>query len=57
MFIRAPRIVAVGPAAETVISHRGEPVAVRQGRLLGLTFHPELTADLRIHRAFLDLVG
>lgn len=57
VFIRAPRIVRVGPAAETVISHRDEPVAVRQGRLLGLTFHPELTADLRIHRAFLDLMG
>lgn len=57
VFIRAPRIVTVGPAAETVISHRDEPVAVRQGRLLGLTFHPELTADLRVHRAFLDLAG
>lgn len=55
VFIRAPRITAVGPDAEVVARHDGEPVAVRQGRLLGLTFHPELTADLRLHRAFLDL--
>ncbi len=57
VFIRAPRITAVGRRAEVVIRHGGEPVAVRQGRLLGLTFHPELTPDLRVHRAFLDLVG
>ena len=56
VFIRAPRIAAVGDRAEVVIERDGEPVAVRQGRLLGLTFHPELTPDLRIHRAFLDLV-
>ncbi|MFO7610474.1 MAG: pyridoxal 5'-phosphate synthase glutaminase subunit PdxT [Candidatus Krumholzibacteriia bacterium] len=55
VFIRAPRITATGPDAEVVARHDGEPVAVRQGRLLGLTFHPELTADLRIHQAFLDL--
>ncbi len=34
----------------------GEPVAVRQGHLLGMTFHPELTADGRIHAAFLDMI-
>lgn len=56
VFIRAPRIVAVGPRAEVVGRHGDEPVAVRQGRLLGLTFHPELTADPRVHRAFLGLV-
>jgi 5'-phosphate synthase pdxT subunit len=57
VFIRAPRITAVGADVETVATHEGEPVVVRQGRLLGLTFHPELTDDLRLHRAFLDLVG
>ncbi len=56
VFIRAPRIVDVGPAAEVVADLDGEPVAVRSGSLLGLTFHPELTDDLRIQRAFLDLV-
>lgn len=57
VFIRAPRIVAVGPGAEVVARHGAEPVAVRQGRLLGLTFHPELTSDLRVHRAFLAMAG
>jgi len=33
-----------------------DPVAVRQGRTMAATFHPELSADTRIHQAFLDLV-
>jgi len=57
VFIRAPRITAVGPEVEVVASFRDEPVVIRQGRLLGVAFHPELTDDLRIHRAFLDLCG
>ena len=57
VFIRAPRIVALGDRASVVARHGSEPVAVCQGHLLGLTFHPELTADLRLHRAFLDLVA
>lgn len=50
VFIRAPRIMAVGPQAE-VIARRpdGEVVGVRQGRLVGLTFHPELADDPRFH--------
>jgi 5'-phosphate synthase pdxT subunit len=36
-----------------IVTHKGEPVGVRQGRLLGLCFHPELTDDLRVHRYFL----
>jgi len=55
VFIRAPRIRSVGPAAETVVTRDGEPVGVRQGRVLGLTFHPELTSDRRLHEAFLAL--
>lgn len=55
VFIRAPRLVRVGPGVEVLARHRGEPIAVRQGRLLGLAFHPELTDDLRLHQAFLDL--
>ncbi|MDY0110684.1 MAG: pyridoxal 5'-phosphate synthase glutaminase subunit PdxT [Candidatus Krumholzibacteria bacterium] len=51
VYIRAPRIDAVGPAAE-VIARRpgGEIVGVRQGRVVGLTFHPELGEDGRFHR-------
>ncbi len=56
VFIRAPRIVEVGSSVDVVATHQGEPVAVRQGNLLGLTFHPELTDDSRIHEAFLDLL-
>lgn len=55
VFIRAPRIVRTGPGVEVVGRRGDEPVAIRQGRLLGLTFHPELTGDVRLHRAFLDL--
>ena len=53
VFIRAPRIRRVGPGVEVTVTHKGEPVGVRQGRLLGLCFHPELTDDLRLHRYFL----
>lgn len=56
VFIRAPRIVEVGPKADVVAAYKGEPVAVRQGNLLGLTFHPELTDDVRIHQAFLNMI-
>jgi len=56
VFIRAPRITAVGPGIKVVASYHDEPVIIRQGRLLGIAFHPELTDDLRVHRAFLDLL-
>jgi len=56
VFIRAPRITAVGSGIEVLASYRNEPVIIRQGRLLGIAFHPELTDDLRVHRAFLDLL-
>jgi 5'-phosphate synthase pdxT subunit len=55
VFIRAPRIVAVGPQAR-VIGRRGEEaVAVGQGKILACAFHPELAADTRVHAAFLAL--
>ena len=57
VFIRAPRITRIGPEVEILAEHEGEPVVVRRGSLLGLTFHPELTDDLRIHRVFLEMVG
>ncbi|MFO7653627.1 MAG: pyridoxal 5'-phosphate synthase glutaminase subunit PdxT [Candidatus Krumholzibacteriia bacterium] len=55
VYIRAPRIAAVGSGVEVVVRRGAEPVAVRQGNLLGLTFHPELTPDTRVHRAFLQM--
>jgi 5'-phosphate synthase pdxT subunit len=57
VFIRAPRIMSTGERVEVLASYRDEPVAVRQGHLLGMTFHPELTADLRLHQIFLDLLA
>jgi pyridoxal 5'-phosphate synthase pdxT subunit len=56
VFIRAPRIVDAGPAVEVVGRLHGEPVLVREGRVLAASFHPELTDDTRIHERFLELV-
>ncbi len=55
VFIRAPAIRAVGEGVEVLGRYGDEPVLVRQGPLLGATFHPELTEDLRIHEFFLSL--
>jgi 5'-phosphate synthase pdxT subunit len=63
VFIRAPRIRRIGPRVEVVATlpvRAGEPVevvGVRQGRIVGFCFHPELTADLRFHRWFLAEVA
>ncbi len=57
VFIRAPRIRRVGPGVDVIARHRDETVGVRQGRTVGIAFHPELTQDLRLHRWFLEHVG
>jgi 5'-phosphate synthase pdxT subunit len=56
VFIRAPKIVHVGEGVEIMATEGSDPVVVRQGRAMAATFHPELSADTRVHRAFLDLV-
>jgi 5'-phosphate synthase pdxT subunit len=56
VFIRAPRVETAGPAVEVLASHDGDPVLVRQGRIMAAAFHPELTADTRLHERFVDLV-
>ena len=56
VFIRAPRISRVGPAVEVLAERHGNPVLVRQGRLLAATFHPELSVDRRVHKLFVDMV-
>jgi 5'-phosphate synthase pdxT subunit len=54
VFIRAPAIADAGDA-EVLAEWDGRPVAVRQGPVVGTAFHPELTADTRLHRlAFFD---
>jgi len=50
VFIRAPVIDEVGPDVEVLASWDDRPVAVRQGPVVGLSFHPELTDDSRLHR-------
>jgi 5'-phosphate synthase pdxT subunit len=44
-------------AVEVIAEHDGHPVAVRQGRIVALCFHPELTGDLRLHREFVKLAS
>ena len=57
VFIRAPRIAAVGPGVEAMAYRDGSPTLVRQGTLMAATFHPELSADRRVHRMFVELVA
>jgi len=54
VFIRAPKIVEVGSEVAVMARVDGEPVLVQQGRRFACTFHPELTDDLRIHRALIE---
>jgi pyridoxal 5'-phosphate synthase pdxT subunit len=56
VFIRAPRVREVGPAVEVLAELDGEPVLLREGRVIVASFHPELTDDTRVHERFLDLV-
>ena len=56
VFIRAPRIRRLGPGVRSLSSLDGEPVLVREGRVLAATFHPELTDDTRLHRYFVEQV-
>jgi pyridoxal 5'-phosphate synthase pdxT subunit len=56
IFIRAPRIRTLGAGVEVLGELDGEPVLVRDDRLLLASFHPELTDDLRVHELFLELV-
>src|SRR5436305_9118095 len=53
VFIRAPWVEDVGPEVEVLAEVDGRPVLARQGRFLVAAFHPELTADTRLHELFL----
>jgi 5'-phosphate synthase pdxT subunit len=56
VFIRAPRIVTAGPDVRVLAQRDGLPTLVRQGSTMAATFHPELTVDRRVHKAFVELV-
>lgn len=49
VFIRAPIVASVGPAATVLAEHEGHPVVVEQGNLVVATFHPELVGEERLH--------
>ena len=53
VFIRAPWIEEPGPGVEVLAEVDGHPVAAREGTLLAVAFHPELTGDARLHELFL----
>ncbi|WP_369137785.1 pyridoxal 5'-phosphate synthase glutaminase subunit PdxT [Modestobacter versicolor] len=62
VFIRAPWVERAGPEVQVLGrveggAADGKIVAVRQGRLVATSFHPELTGDLRVHALFAELVG
>jgi pyridoxal 5'-phosphate synthase pdxT subunit len=57
VFIRAPWIARHGPGVEILAELDGHPVAARQGELLAVAFHAELTDDDRVHRLLLDAVA
>jgi 5'-phosphate synthase pdxT subunit len=57
IFIRAPWVERVGPGVEVLGSVDGHGVFVRQGNVMGTSFHPELTADSRVHAYFVRMMG
>ena len=54
VFIRAPWVAKLGEGVEVLSEIDGHAVAVRQGKVLATSFHPELTSDNRIHRYFIE---
>jgi 5'-phosphate synthase pdxT subunit len=57
IFIRAPWVADHGPGVEVLAAVDGHPVAVREGSMLAISFHPELGEDDRLHRLFLQGLG
>jgi pyridoxal 5'-phosphate synthase pdxT subunit len=57
VFIRAPGVERVGEKVEVLAECNGKPVLLRQGKMLAATFHPELTADGRVHEYFARMLG
>jgi 5'-phosphate synthase pdxT subunit len=57
VFIRAPWVEEVGEGVEVLAEVDGHPVAVRQGNILAVAFHPELGSDLSLHEWLADRVN
>lgn len=56
VFIRAPIIDRLGTGLEVLAEFAGKPVLVRHGNIMAATFHPELTQDSTVHKAFLEMI-
>jgi 5'-phosphate synthase pdxT subunit len=56
IFIRAPWIERAGPSVDVLAERDGHGVMVRQGNVLGTSFHPELSGDGRVHAYFLSMI-
>jgi 5'-phosphate synthase pdxT subunit len=56
VFIRAPWVAESGPGVGLLAEVDGHPVAIRQGNVVAVAFHPELAGEPRLHQAFLDEV-
>jgi 5'-phosphate synthase pdxT subunit len=56
VFIRAPWVERIGDDVEVLGRADGHIVAVRQGRMLATSFHPEVTGDRRVHKLFVDMI-
>jgi 5'-phosphate synthase pdxT subunit len=57
VFIRAPRIVSTGAGVQVLATRDGAPTLIRQGTVMAATFHPELSADRRVHALFVSIVN
>ncbi len=57
VFIRAPWVAEHGAGVEVLAEVDGHPVAVRQGRVLAVAFHPELSGETRVHGLLLSAIG
>jgi 5'-phosphate synthase pdxT subunit len=56
IFIRAPYVTRLGKGVASLAQHEGAVVMAQQGNVLVSSFHPELTADPRVHRYFMKIV-
>lgn len=57
VFIRAPKIITIGADVEILAEFGDAPVFIRQGSILGMSFHPELTGDVRAHSLFIRSIA
>jgi 5'-phosphate synthase pdxT subunit len=57
VFIRAPWVAQRGPAVDVLGEVDGHPVAVREGNVVAIAFHPELTGEARLHELVLGMAG